>query len=120
MRSMIWFLIPLTCLTLPMAQCVPDMTLLQGVERLGIVGILSGAIFLLLMDRRQILSRSSARLEEMEKRLARLESSVTVKQEQMLQLLGEISRTLSEIRDGQERNFSHLWEWGIVGQPPEE
>ena len=119
MRSFVWFLVSVTCLAIPMTQVLPDLAFLENVERLGIVGILVGVIFLLIADRRLILTRSADRIESLEKRLVLLETSIAVKNESMVRLLCEISQTLTEIRDGQERNFTRLWEWGIIGRAPE-
>ncbi|MDD3468545.1 MAG: hypothetical protein PHE53_01030 [Thermoguttaceae bacterium] len=107
------------CLVIPAAQAFPDIELLQGIEKLGIIGILSGVIFCLLVDRRQILTQCAERVEALESRMSQLESSIAKENETMILHLSQISETLSDIRDGQERNFSRMWEWGILRNPQE-
>ena len=107
------------CFAIPAAQAFPDIELLQGVEKLGVIGILSGVIFCLLVDRRQILTQSAERIESLETRMGQLEASIAKENEMMILLLGQISETLSDIRDGQDRNFSRMWEWGILRNSPE-
>ena len=51
-----------------LAQWVPDMNFLQGVEKLGIVGILAGGIMFFVMERRSFIAKSGERLETLEKR----------------------------------------------------
>lgn len=62
------------CVAVPFSQFFPDVTLMQNVEKLGIVGILSGVICMLVIDRRSMqkqLNEKSDQLDEMMERIMR-------------------------------------------------
>jgi hypothetical protein len=101
--------VPSFCLAIPFAQILPDITLLQGIEKLGIVGILFAGIMFFVMERRGFIVKSGARLEAVEKRLGVLETNVTINNDKIITLLGEQLVALKEIKDGQSENFNRMW-----------
>ena len=102
--------IPSTCLAIPVAQILPDLGYLQGLEKLGIVGIMAAGILFFAFERRSFISRSAQRLEGVENRLTTLETQVSSGNEKIVQLLGAQLDALREIKDGQAENFSRMWQ----------
>jgi hypothetical protein len=100
--------IPSFCLAIPLAQ-LPDLAFLQGVERLGIVGILAAGIMFFVMERRSFIARSGQRLEVLEKQFNALEAKVTTGNDKVAHLLTQQLDALKEIKSGQEENFSRMW-----------
>ncbi len=101
--------VPSLCIALPLAQWILDLTFLQGVEKLGIVGILAAGILFFVMERRSFIAKSAERLATVEKRIGELENKVTSGNDQVVHLLGEQLIALREIKDGQVENFNRMW-----------
>ena len=102
--------IPSVFFAVSIAQIFPDMTLLNGIEKLGIVGILAAGILFFVRERRSFIAKSADRLEAVEKRLLGVENQVLMGNEKVVQLLGAQLEALREIREGQSENFSRMWE----------
>jgi len=102
--------IPSFCLAGLVAQIMPSLEFLQGIEKLGIVGILAAGILFFVMERRSFLAKSGERLESVEKRLHLLETQVINGNDKVVHLLGEQLDALREIREGQAQNFSRMWD----------
>ncbi|MGL6193669.1 MAG: hypothetical protein ACRC2T_02465 [Thermoguttaceae bacterium] len=105
--------IPSVCLAVPLAQWMPDLSFLQGVEKLGIIGILAAGIIFFVTERRSFISKSMERLEEVEHRLLTLENQVASGNDRVVHLLGEQLETLQEIKNGQAENFNRMWQLAI-------
>jgi hypothetical protein len=101
--------VPGFCIAVPFAQILPDLTFLQGIEKLGIVGIMAAGILFFVMERRSFISKSGERLEMVEKRLGVLETKVATGNDKVIHLLGEQLEALKEIKNGQTENFSRMW-----------
>ncbi len=102
--------IPSVCLLLPLAQWIPNLEFLQGLEKLGIVGIMGLGIVFFVMERRNFIARSGTRLETLENRISALENKVTTGNDKMINLLGQQLAELREIKLGQSENFSRMWD----------
>ena len=102
--------IPSVFFAFSIAQIMPDMTLLNGIEKLGIVGILAAGILFFVRERRSFIAKSADRLEAVEKRLSGLETQVSMGNEKVVQLLGAQLDALRDIREGQQENFSRMWQ----------
>ena len=102
--------VPSVCLAVPLAQWIPDLMFLQGIEKLGIVGILAGGIMFFVMERRSFIAKSGERLESVEKRLHHLETQVINGNDKVINLLDRQLATLCEIKNGQAENFSRMWQ----------
>jgi uncharacterized coiled-coil protein SlyX len=102
--------VPSFCLAVPIAQILPDLAFLQGIEKLGIVGIMAAGILFFVMERRSFISKNGERLEMVEKRLGVLETKVATGNDKVIHLLGEQLYALREILDGQKENFSRMWD----------
>ena len=102
--------VPSFCLAFPIAQILPDLTFLQGLEKLGIVGIMGLGIIFFVAERRSFLARSSEKLESVEKRLTTLETKVSTGNDKMVSLLGQQLSELKEIKIGQAENFARMWQ----------
>ncbi len=102
--------VPSFCLTGLFAQLLPDLTFLQGLEKLGIVGIMGLGIVFFVMERRSFIARSGTRLETLEKRIGALESTVLSSNDKMVSLLGQQLSELREIKNGQVENFARMWQ----------
>jgi uncharacterized coiled-coil protein SlyX len=102
--------VPSFCFTGVVAQILPDLTWLQGLEKLGIVGIMGLGIVFFVMERRSFIARSGTRLEGVEKRLSALETQVTTSNDKMVSLLDQQLAELREIKTGQQENFSRMWQ----------
>ena len=102
--------IPGFCLAVPFAQLLPDLTFLQGIEKLGIIGIMAAGILFFVMERRHFISKSVERLEMVESRLGILETKVATGNDKVIHLLGEQLEALKEIKNGQAENFSRMWQ----------
>ena len=94
----------------PLAQILPDLTFLQGLEKLGIVGIMGLGIIFFVAERRSFIAKSSEKLESVEKRLTALETMVSTGNDKMVSLLGQQLSELKEIRSGQMENFARMWQ----------
>ncbi len=124
----------LTCVlaSLPFAMTFPDLSYFAGVEKIGIVGVLSLAVWLLVRDRGKFQTRCGLRLEALEKkvdslesnvdkRLTGLEASISHGNEAIVSLLNKQLETLREIKDGQAENFRRMWDaqMGHIDRPRE-
>ena len=102
--------IPSVCLAVPFAQLLPEINFLQGVEKLGIVGILAAGILFFVYERRSFIAKSGERLEEVEHRLTTIENQVETGNDRVVHILGEQLTTLQEIKIGQSENFTRMWQ----------
>ena len=102
--------VPSFCLAIPFAQLLPDLTFLQGLEKLGIVGIMGLGIIFFVAERRSFIAKSSEKLESVENRLTTLETKVSTGNDKMVSLLGQQLAELKEIKNGQMENFSRMWD----------
>ena len=102
--------VPSFCLAVPFAQLLPDLTFLQGLEKLGIVGIMGLGIIFFVAERRSFIAKSSEKLESVENRLTTLETKVSTGNDKMVSLLGQQLAELKEIKNGQMENFSRMWD----------
>ncbi len=111
--------VPSFCLTGLCAQILPDLAFLQGLEKLGIVGIMGLGIVFFVMERRSFIARSGTRLETLEKRIGALENKVETGNDKVVSLLGQQLDALREIKSGQQENFSRMWQLTLrtVGNP---
>ncbi len=100
--------IPSVALAIPVAQILPNLEFLQGVEKLGIIGILAAGILFFVMERRSFIAKSSEKLETLDKRIVALETKVTIGNDNVVNLLGQQLEALREIREGQSENFSRM------------
>ena len=98
-----------------MAQILPDLALLHGIEKLGIIGILAAGILFFIRERRSFIAKSGERLESVEKRLHLLETQVINGNDKVINLLDQQLATLCEIKNGQSENFSRMWQLTING-----
>jgi regulator of PEP synthase PpsR (kinase-PPPase family) len=88
---------------------MPDLAILHGIEKLGIIGILAAGILFFVRERRSFIAKSSERLESVEKRLHLLETQVINGNDKVINLLDRQLVTLCEIKNGQQENFSRMW-----------
>jgi hypothetical protein len=102
--------IPSVCLAIPFAQFLPDLSFLQGIEKLGIVGILAAGILFFVSERRSFIAKSGERLMEVDRRLSTLETQVATGNDRVVHILGEQLATLQEIKCGQSENFTRMWQ----------
>ena len=102
--------VPSLCIAVPMAQVLPDLMFLQGIEKLGIIGILAAGILFFVMERRSFIDKSVRKLEKLEKRISDLETNVTTGNDKVVYLLGQQLDALKEIKDGQKENFTRMWQ----------
>jgi hypothetical protein len=102
--------IPSFCVAIPFAQIIPDLTFLQGIEKLGIVGIMAAGILFFVMERRNFIAKNVERMEMVEKRLGILETKVATGNDKVIHLLGEQLEALKEIKNGQSENFTRMWQ----------
>jgi len=102
--------IPSFCIAIPAAQILPNLEFLQGIEKLGIVGILAAGIVFFVMERRSFIAKSGEKLEALEKRIDSLENKVTSGNDKVVHLLGQQLDALREIREGQAQNFTRMWD----------
>ena len=102
--------IPSVCLAIPFANFLPDLGFLQGIEKLGIVGILAAGILFFVSERRSFIAKSGERLEEVDRRLTTLENQVSTGNNRVVHILGEQLATLQEIKCGQAENFTRMWQ----------
>ncbi len=102
--------VPSFCLAVPVAQLMPDLTFLQGLEKLGIVGIMGLGIIFFVAERRSFIAKSSEKLDAMEKRMTNLENKVATGNDKMVSLLGQQLTELKEIKLGQSENFDRMWQ----------
>ena len=67
-------LVQTCCVAVPFSQLFPDVSWMQSVEKLGVIGILSGVVCMLIVDRRSMqkqLQTKSDQLDEMMERIMR-------------------------------------------------
>ncbi|GHT30588.1 hypothetical protein FACS1894214_0730 [Planctomycetales bacterium] len=102
--------IPSVCLAIPVAQILPDLSFLMGIEKLGIIGIMAAGILFFVRERRSFIAKSGERLEAVEDRLGVLEMKVATGNDKVIHLLGEQLDALKEIKNGQSENFSRMWQ----------
>ena len=105
--------IPSICLAVPVAQLLPYLGFLQGIEKLGIVGILAAGILFFVSERRSFIAKSGERLGEVERRLLTLENQVATGNDRVVHLLGEQLETLQDIKFGQTENFTRMWQLAL-------
>ncbi|MCL2117798.1 MAG: hypothetical protein FWH27_05140 [Planctomycetaceae bacterium] len=105
--------IPSVCLAIPFAQFLPDLSFLQGIEKLGIVGILAAGILFFVSERRSFIAKSAERLVEVDRRLSTLENQVATGNDRVVHILGEQLATLNEIKNGQSENFTRMWQLAL-------
>lgn len=111
--------VPSFALAVPIAQILPDLTFFQGLEKLGIVGIMGLGIIFFVAERRSFIAKSSEKLENVEDRLSVLENKVSTGNDKMVSLLGQQLSELREIKLGQSENFSRMWQLTLDRlQPP--
>ena len=102
--------VPSFCLAVPFASLMPELGFLQGIEKLGIVGILAGGILFFVMERRSFIVKSCERLTTLENRFNNLETKITVGNDKVVNLLAQQLDALKEIKNGQVENFSRMWQ----------
>ena len=102
--------VPSVCIAWPLAQIMPDLAILHGIEKLGIVGILAAGILFFVRERRSFIANSGERLETVEKRITNLELMVTTGNDKVVNLLGQQLDALREIKAGQSENFTRMWQ----------
>ena len=102
--------VPSVCIALPVAQILPDLALLHGIEKLGIIGILAAGILFFVRERRSFIAKSGERLEAVEKRITNLELMVTTGNDKVVNLLGQQLDALKDIKNGQSENFTRMWQ----------
>jgi len=105
--------VPSVCLAVPLAQWIPDLVFLQGIEKLGIVGILAAGIMFFVMERRSFIAKSGVKLEILEKRINDIEAKITTGNDKVINLLDRQLATLCEIKNGQVENFSRMWQLAL-------
>ena len=101
--------VPSFLLAIPLATWIPDLDFLQGIEKLGIVGILAAGIIFFVMERRSFIARSGRRLEILEKQFSTLEAKVIAGNDKVIYLLSQQLDALKSLKSGQEENFSRMW-----------
>jgi hypothetical protein len=101
--------VPSFCIAVPFASFLGELRFLQGIEKLGIVGILAGGILFFVMERRNFIARAGERLEALEKRINDLETKVISGNDKVVTILAQQLEILKEIKSGQEENFSRMW-----------
>ena len=101
--------VPSVCVAIPLAQWFPDLVFLQGIEKLGIIGILAAGIMFFVMERRSFIATSGERLETLEKRIDHLETMITTGNDKVVNILGQQLDALKEIKNGQVENFTRMW-----------
>ncbi len=101
--------VPSVCIAVPMAQILPDLALLHGIEKLGIVGILAAGIMFFVRERRSFIAKNAERLETVEKRINDLETKVTSGNDKVVNILGRQLEVLHEMKDGQKEIFTRMW-----------
>lgn len=106
-------MVPSFCLAAPLAQLLPDLTFLQGLEKLGIVGIMGLGIIFFVAERRSFIAKSSEKLELLERRLVELESKYSAGNDKVVLKLGQLLSELREIKTGQAENFARMWQLTI-------
>ena len=102
--------IPSFCLAGLLAEWVPNLEFLQGIEKLGIVGILAAGILFFVMERRSFIAKSGEKLETLDQRIAALEMRVATGNDKVVHLLDQQLATLCEIKNGQIENFTRMWD----------
>ena len=102
--------VPSFCIAAPIAQFLPDLSFFQGLEKLGIVGIMGLGIIFFVAERRSFIAKSSEKLDSVEKRLSALENIVVTGNDKMVSLLGQQLSELQSIKVGQQENFSRMWQ----------
>ena len=105
--------IPSVCIAVPFANLLPELSFLQGIEKLGIVGILAAGILFFVRERRSFIAKSGERLESVEKRLHLLETQVIIGNDKVVNLLDRQLATLGEIKNGQVENFTRMWQLAL-------
>jgi len=101
--------VPSFCFAVPLAQFMPDLQFAQGVEKLGIIGVLTLGMMFFLWERRHFMARTAQELRSMDKRLEVLEMTFASGNDKVIHLLGEQLEAMREIKSGQEENFSRMW-----------
>jgi len=95
------------------AQWIPDLVFLQGIEKLGIVGILAAGIMFFVMERRSFIAKSGVKLEMLEKRINDIETKITTGNDKVVSILGQQLDALKEIKHGQSENFTRMWQLAL-------
>ena len=107
--------VPSVCIAIPVAQYLPNIEFLQGLERLGIVGFLAAGILFFVMERRSFIDKNVKKLEKLEKRISDLETNVTTGNDKVVTILAQQLATLCEIKNGQLENFNRMWQLALRG-----
>ena len=105
--------VPSVVLAVPLAQWIPDLVFLQGIEKLGIVGILAAGIMFFVMERRSFIAKSGVKLEMLEKRINDIETKITTGNDKVVSILGQQLDALKEIKHGQSENFTRMWQLAL-------
>jgi hypothetical protein len=109
MTDYLYASVPSFCLAVPVAQIMPDLQFVQGIEKLGIVGVLTLGMMLFLWERRHFMAKTAQELRSMDKRLEILETTFASGNDKVIHLLGEQLDAMRELKDGQTENFSRMW-----------
>jgi len=96
--------------SLPFLQVMPNLEFLQGLEKVGIIGFLSAVVIFLVWERRFFMTKTTGQITTLESRMVGLETNVSSGDERIVGLLNAQLETLREIKDGQNENFSRMWE----------
>jgi len=110
MTDYLYAFVPSVCLAIPIAQWIPDIVFLQGIEKLGIVGILAAGIMFFVMERRSFIAKSGVKLETLERRIDDIETKITIGNDKVVSILGQQLDALKEIKQGQSENFTRMWQ----------
>lgn len=97
-------------IAVPFAQILPDISFLQGIEKLGIVGVMAAGILFFLSERRSYIAKSIGRLENLDQRINILEMKVKTDNDKIIHLLGEQLEVLKDVKNGQAENFARMWQ----------
>lgn len=109
MQRFLYACIPSFCFAVPVAQIMPDLHIAQGVEKLGIVGVMTLGMMFFLWERRHFLAKTAQELQSMDKRLGGLEATFAAGNDRVIHLLGEQLAAMREIKTDQAENFSRMW-----------
>ena len=104
--------------SLPLLQVMPNLEFLQGLEKVGIIGFLSAVVIFLVWERRFFMTKTTGQITTLESRMVGLETNVSSGDERIVGLLNAQLETLREIKDGQNENFSRMWELAVPSRKP--
>ena len=69
------------CVAVPFSQFFPDVSWMQSVEKLGIIGILSGVVCMLVIDRRSIQRQLKAKSDQLDEMMERIMRQMDMKED---------------------------------------